>query len=181
MRRSLNFLTILIALVFLAAMLWQATVHGWRETPSLDVPYLDAGAGDDFLLIRALLGLVLCVSLVVLLFQPRPAPQRGLLALAAVSVLVLVCWSVTGFQHWASDYSESAFTSVYDRFYVAGEPLTLDQVQAAVGPPLVTRILPDGRLLWSYSYMPSGGYGWDKRFIYSRDGAVLEVARHSEP
>ena len=181
MRRNLNFFTILCATLFLAVVLWQATAHGWWEPASLDVPYLDAGAGDEFLMIRLFLGVILIVALVVGQFLSRPLSQRMLLALAALSVFVILGWSITGFQRWAPGYSESAFDAVYDRFYTAREPLTLDQVQVAICPPLVARLLPDGRLLWSYTYMPSGGYGWDKRFVYSRDGTVIEMTRHGEP
>ena len=179
-RRSFELFTLLCVLFYGAATVWNVTVQGFWEPASLDVTHLEAGAGGNIMLARLILAFLTFGTLLVLQFFPRPLYQRLLFGLLALAVFPVFIWPFSSMQRWAPGYSEPAFSVLRHR-WEARERLTTDEVIASVGSPLLTRQNPDGTVLWSYSYMPSGGFGWDKRFVVSRYQIVTEVGIYSEP
>jgi hypothetical protein len=167
--------------VFGVTTAWAMTVTGIFEPSGIDVEHFDAGAGNDLLLLRACL--VLVASGLAILW----ALHRGSIAarVKRVAVVPFVClilvWSVASLDRSAPGYSEEKFLEVLQARR-NGQSLTVADVTARLGRPLVTASKPGGRMIWSYTYTPSGGFGWDKRTLtFDSRGALVEVSHFDEP
>lgn len=178
MKKPLVLAVCVTSILFCALTIWGATVRGIYEKPNLD--NFIAGAGDGWLLLRGALALTTAALLLALLFVPQRWYLRPLLIVGAVLVIWIFGWSCESLQRWAPGYSEAKFLALKSRFD-SHQSLTTNDFLNALGPPIVTGHRATGELLWSYSFMPSSGFGWDKRIVYSRDGEVTEVQHFSEP
>jgi len=179
--RRCFFLTGSTVALFLLATLWSVTVTGFFEPASLAVSHLDAGAGNSFLIVRAALAAVASLSLLACFALASRLSTRITLVAAAFALVGVFVWSAVGIERYAPRFSEEAF----QRLCVAqGQtpPLTSPEVARLLGPPLIAETLPSGALVWSYTYMPSGGFGWHKRIVrFGIDGRVTDVLRMDEP
>lgn len=59
--------------------------------------------------------------------------------------------------------------------------MSAESILSTLGPPLLSSVTSSGSELWSYSYMPSGGLGWDKRILKVKDGVVVSGYSLDEP
>lgn len=168
------------SLLFILATLWALTVQGHFEPSRLDVAHLHAGAGDSLLIIRALLGTAATLSFLIMVVMPQSPLRRVIAVTAIVSIVPLFLWSAVGRERWAPGYSHSRFVLLWEQFHSSRRVLE-PQVLAALGPPLMTHSDSDDVTRWSYSYMPSSGFGWAKRIIYLRRGIVVGVLWLDEP
>lgn len=167
--------------VFGVTTAWAMTVTGVFEPSGIDVEHFEAGAGNDLLVLRACLVLV-ASGLAILWTVQRGSIASRLKRVAVVpSVVLILVWSVASLDRVASGYSEEKFLEVLQA-HRNGQSLTSADVTARLGNPLVTASEPRGRTTWSYTYTPSGGFGWDKRTLtFDSRGALVEVWHLDEP
>lgn len=103
-----------------------------------------------------------------------------LLGLAGLAAVPIFQWSCESIQRWAPNYSEPAFREVLESLR-DGDVVQADAVLSSLGPPFVKGITSNGDEAWSYSYMPSGGFGWDKRILVVQQGVVVSGYSLDEP
>jgi len=170
-----------ILVVFGVTTAWAMTVTGFFEPAGIDVQHLDAGAGNDLLLLRVRLVLVASGLAILWAFRSEGTAARlKRLAVVPSAVLILI-FSVASLNRSAPGYSEEKFLEVL-KAHQKGQPLTLAEVTARLGRPLATAPRPEGQLIWSYTYTPSGGFGWQKRLLtFDSRGALVDVLRIDEP
>ena len=180
MRKRIETIAWISSLLFGIVTLWSVTVRGIFEPARLDVAHFDAGAGNSLLLVRGGLACITTLLLGALVFFRRPLRSRLFIAVSALLIVPVFIWSCIGLERWGPDYSESSFTSLQSR-YSDGQPITGHQVLAAIGHPVFTGVRETGETVWSYSYMPSSGFGWHKRIFWLRDDQVVNVYSLDEP
>lgn len=168
------------ALLFALTTLWSVTVRGIFEPARLDVAHFDAGAGDLLLLLRGALAVIAMVLLGISVFFQHSWRSRLPIAVAALFITPIFLWSCFGLERWATDYVGSSFMALSQR-HNAGQSLTAQQVLAALGQPVFTGSRPTGETVWSYSYMPSSGFGWHKRVFWLRGDTVTGICSIDEP
>ena len=150
------------------------------EPARLDVAHFDAGAGNIILLLRGGLAIFTTLALGISVFFR--STQRAQLFVLVVALLVVptFLWSCLGLERWAPGYSEPAFSALLHRYF-DHQPTTTRDVASALGPPLFTGTRSSGETVWSYSYMPSSGFGWHKRVFWFQDGIVTYAYSMNEP
>jgi hypothetical protein len=166
--------------VFLAACLWSLTVQGFFETASRNVPHYASGAGDYFLIFRLFLALAITLMIFLLVVMEKGFRQKLLALLAVPLPIAILYFSVLSLTRWSDGFSEGKFLTLQKRFE-GGSILQTSMVLRELGDPLIIDDI-DGKQCWSYSYMPSGGFGWPKRTIcFSESGIVSLVYSLDEP
>ena len=168
------------SLLFCGVTLWAVTVRGIFEPARLGVPHFEAGAGDEWLLVRAALATIATLALAASALFARPPLARVFLGLFTLLVVPVFFWSCLAFERWAPHFSESSFTALLQRHF-AGQSLAEDDLVSELGRPLFTGLRPSGETVWSYSYMPSSGFGWHKRIFWLSDGRVTRGYSLDEP
>ncbi len=168
------------SLAFFGVTLWFITARGVLEPARLDADHFDAGAGDDWLLVRAGLALGSAILLGIMAGRPGSRRVRLVAALCALLTVPVFIWSCLGLQRWAPQYSEQSFQELLDR-HRGGEALDTRDVVTTLGQPLFTGSHPGGTVVWSYSYMPSAGFGWDKRILWFDNDRVSYLYSLDEP
>jgi hypothetical protein len=170
-----------ILVVFGVTTAWAMTVTGFFEPAGIDVEHLDAGAGNDLLLLRARLVLVASGLAILWAFRSEGTAAR-LKRLAVVPSAVLILFlSVASLNRFAPGYSEEKFLEVL-KAHQTGQPVSQAEVTARLGRPLATAPRPEGQVIWSYTYTPSGGFGWQKRLLtFDSRGALVDVLHLDEP
>ncbi|HOW80592.1 MAG TPA: hypothetical protein PK406_14200, partial [Verrucomicrobiota bacterium] len=133
------------------------------------------------LLAQLFLGILTVVCVVVWAFV-EPHWTRKLLGAGLVVVtaaLFVVC--ARGLQRFAPGFSESAFEQLQISHH-SGSGLVSAEVTARLGEPLIRHRLPGGGETWLYSYMPSCGFGWDKKYVsVDAAGRVTDIFTNHEP
>lgn len=161
--------------------IWAMTITGIFEQSDIQVDYFDTGAGNDLLLLRAILALAACGLSIVWACQHGSIMARLRRAAVGPCVLLLAAWSVVSLDRFAPGYSEKEFLAV-QRAHLDGKILTLEDVRARLGSPLATAAGPEGGTIWSYSFTPSGGFGWQKRtLVFDSQGLLEQVSHFDEP
>lgn len=127
---------------FLLATIWGVTVTGYFENASLDVEHLDAGAGNNFLLVRALLALVCTLLSIPCIFKSPVLKERLGFTCVTLLSIPLFLWSCLEIERWASNYSENAFRGVVEQHF-AKVVLSEADVFSTVGSPYL-RIITAG-------------------------------------
>jgi hypothetical protein len=180
-RKVIQVLTASTFFVFLAYSGWRIIFSGVMEEASFDVEHRAAGAGDLGLVAQLVGMLATMVLAFAWLWTER---RRGLKWVAACLLVispVIFYFTARGLQRFPPTYSEGAFQKLCQRFR-EDIPLRAEDVIAELGAPLMKRKLPDGNSQWSYSYMPSCGFGWDKKNVFvDSSGRVIEIYSFSEP
>lgn len=180
MKKSIKVTAWITTLLFVLVTFWSVTVQGVFEPARLDVSHFDAGAGDFLLLVRGGLAIFSTLLLGALVFFRQSWTSRLPTAVAALLIVPIFLWSCLGLERWAEGYSESSFAALLQR-HGDGESLTAQEVLAALGEPVFTGRRPTGETLWSYSYMPSSGFGWNRRIFWLRDDSITRVYSLKEP
>jgi len=171
----------LILVAFGIATAWAMTVQGIFEESSLDVDHLNAGAGNDLLLWRAFLALGAGGLAIIWTFLPGSVAVRLARLAVAPSVLVILVWSVTSLDRFAPGFTEEKFMDVIEAHHRGELVMTTDAI-AKLGSPLMTASTSDGDTIWSYTYTPSGGFGWPKRFLtFDAQGRLVYTSSFDEP
>ncbi len=173
-----------VLVLFVSLTLWRILYQGIKEEASFDVPHLQAGAGDGGLVVMVLLGVLALALGVAWIVMERRWPLRWeaivFMVAAVIVVPSLVFISMDGLQRYARGYSEENFLKLV-RDFRAGRELRRSDVVIAVGDPLMKRSY-QGTEQWYYTYMPSCGFGWDKRGVrLDTSGRVVAVDYYSEP
>lgn len=167
--------------VFGITTAWAMTVTGIFEPSNIDVEHFEAGAGNDLLLLRFCLVLVASGLAILWALHRGSIATRFKRAAVVPSAFLILVWSVSSLDRFAPGYSEKKFLEVLQA-HRNGQLLTLADVTARLGSPLATASRPGGRMIWSYTYTPSGGFGWDKRIlIFDARGALVEAWHFDEP
>lgn len=168
-------------LVFVAATAWAMTVQGIFEPAKLDVDYFYVGAGNNLLLVRLFLALGVSALSILWVFRPGSIAAR-LARLALIpAVLLTFEWSVISLDRYAPDFSEEHFVEIL-KAQRNGKVLMRAEVTARLGKPLMTASRPDGSVRWSYTFTPSGGFGWPKRVLtFDSRGALVDALHLDEP
>ncbi len=179
-------ITLTFVLSFLGVSLYDILLNGWFEPPSLNVAHFVAGAGGITLIIR----FVLCILAVGALGAwsiARQTPLRRLSKLAlAVTLPAMFYYTVYGIQRFAKEFREDTFGKIVSSFHDK-EHIDARTVMSALGEPLVkeTQTIIEvhrDQVGWLYSYMPSSGFGWNKRVLYfDKGGRLVDYNRMDEP
>jgi hypothetical protein len=172
--------TILAA--FTAVTVWAVTVNGILEPAKLDVDYFYCGAGDNILLLRLFLAFCAsCLSVSWAILQKAPVWLRLARLAIAPAVILVLAGSVKMLDRYAPSYSENAFMDLASA-HRKGEVVTVAEVRARLGNPLMTASRPAGLTIWSYTFTPSGGFGWPKRTLtFDSQGVVVDFLHLDEP
>jgi len=167
-----------VGVCFVAFSVWRIIFRGLLETPSFDVDHFDAGAGDGGLLLQIGLGFftfVLAVSWLIF----GIGDMRFALILAGLAPVLLFV-TTRGLQRFAPGYTDKAFESL-GSLHLKGRLLAESDIRASLGEPLMHRSRRGGQH-WMYSYMPSCGFGWDKKHVFFDEaGRVTQIYTMSEP
>lgn len=159
--------------VFYVWTLIEVTAFGFFEQPDLSVPYFYSGAGAWRTLAR---GLISVVFPVVFLFklQSNFSSSRKIVLSGVTLLMPFVFYlSVIKIERFAPGYSDAKFMSVASALSPENRrTLHKTDVEKAVGKPLLVDH-HDGRERWSYTFMPSSGFGWSKRLLYFKDDGTL--------
>jgi hypothetical protein len=131
-------------------------------------------------LVRAGLAIITTLLLGVLIFVRQSWLSRLFVAGIGLCIVPVFFWSCFGLERWAPDYSDSSFVALSQR-QSGDQPLAAKEVLATLGKPVFTGTRPTGETVWSYSYMPSSGFGWHKRIICLREDRVTRVYSLNEP
>jgi hypothetical protein len=166
---------------FILFTLWRGIVHGLMEQPSFEVSHLDAGAGDSGLLVQFVLAIFTLVFVAFWFFTE--SRSKGRIAAFAMAVIIpalfLIC--TRGLQRFAPQYSEAVFQQLIAS-QQSGKSLHKEDVVGILGDALIQTKDTSGGETWLYSYMPSCGFGWDKKYV-RMDGAgrITDISTVSEP
>jgi hypothetical protein len=175
---------ILLATVaaFLAVTLYDVTINGCLEPVSLFPDHFDAGAGSTTFVVRVALLLAILVLVPFVIWRPDRALVSAVrTSIAAVLSLFVMVWSACGIQREARQYDHAVFDEVVQQI-ISGRELSKRDVVARLGPPLVSGLCGDDYECWSYTYMPSGGFGWQHRVVsFDRAGRVVSWIGNDEP
>ena len=174
MKKRIETIACICSILFCIATLWSVTARGIFEIARFDVAHFDAGAGNIWLLVRGVLAVVTASLLGALVFFSRSLRSRLLIATSSLLIVPMFIWSSLGLERWAQGYSESSFTALLSRHFT-GEALTSENILAEIGRPLFTGLRPTGETVWSYSYMPSSGFGWHKRIFWLQANRVTSA------
>jgi len=166
---------------FFALTIYSVTITGYFEEARIDVAHFSAGAGSYLLILRTILCLAGVIALLVVAHSSTRALHKVLILSCAVAVPVAFFWSCLGLERWAPGYTETAFSTLVDKFNLADEPISPQEVVAAIGPPLCESVYGRGGSTWSYSFMPSGGFGWSKRIVFIENDIVKDIWAFNEP
>ena len=180
MTRGIRWAAGLASALFLAVTVWSVTVTGALEPSAVHVDHFIAGAGNGLLLLRGALAMAAVLLMTLATFQAKSAASRLSFAGIALLVLPVFLWSCVGLERWAPGYSETAFSALLERHH-SGVAISKHEVIATLGPPLASGTYETGETVWSYSYMPSGGFGWNKRIVVIRGDVVGYAYRMDEP
>ncbi|HZU87095.1 MAG TPA: hypothetical protein VFF78_06405 [Anaerolineaceae bacterium] len=156
------------------------------ETPSIMVDHFAAGAGSIWLFILPVFTLLM--SILPFAVWPPPARTVGLILRIAATILPLVITYalISGLQRYAPHYDEKQFIQLITEFD-KGSNFTQQEVQARLGEPLSREKIKHemdsvDREYWSFTYMPSTGFGWNKRIIiFSTRGFMIDYDNMDEP
>ena len=153
----------------------------WSFEPTeLVPPHWEAGAGSYALILRFFLALTMSVSMVILAVVDRGLLKRVILAIFAVLPMTVFIQSVSFLEREAPDFNEQAFTRVMHQ-HLEGQSFSKSEVLLLVGPPLIDATSDQGGC-WSYTYTPSGGFGFRKRmFCFDDQDQLVDHSWGSEP
>jgi hypothetical protein len=181
MRRRFGICLACLFCAFVAITAWRTVFQGVLEKPSFTAAHLDAGAGDLGLIVQFCAGCLVILSAVAFCFvESRWRPKNIALGLLIV-VPGLFLFTARGMQRFAPGFSESAFRRLQTA-QNSGTVLTDLAITATLGQPLMRQKLSEGGERWLYSYMPSCGYGWDKRYVFlDAKGKVTDIFAFDEP
>lgn len=186
-KRMISITAIACVSAFALLTLWDVTVNGLFESPDLDADHFIAGAGKFSIVVRFWLCLASVICLLIWLpfrFKLKPV----LLKLSsAILVVGVFAWSALGLERFSPSYSEDVFQGIVDKFRVK-KFVNARHVRKVLGEPLVSgrqdiliKYRPHEEA-WLYSYMPSCGYGWQKRVIYfDSQGQMVDYLYMDEP
>lgn len=80
----------------------------------------------------------------------------------------------------ASSFDERAFREIVTKAD-QGMVVTLGDVHQRLGDPIIRCDNGLSQESWHFTYMPSAGYGWNKKVLWFADGRVTRWANFSEP
>ena len=155
-------ITLLLYLVFLSILFPIARAR-IIEQPTIQVDHFVAGAFSPLICIGYPLAFILCLLPVTLW---PPAINRKGIALRIVGTivpLILAVLVVNIQEQTAAGFNEQAYTEIITN-YDLGTAITTEDVLDLLGEPLSKEEI-NGRFIWSYTYMPSTGWGWNKRIL----------------
>jgi hypothetical protein len=181
MRRRFGIFLTCLFCIFVGITVWRTVFQGVLEKPSFAAPHLDAGAGDLGLIVQCCAGcLVILSAIAFCIVEPRW--RRKIAALGLVLVVPgLFLFSARGMQRFAPGFSENTFRRLQTA-QSSGAALTDVEITAALGQPLMRQKFSEGGERWLYSYMPSCGFGWDKRYVFlDAKGTVTDIFAFDEP
>lgn len=179
-------ITLTFVLLFLGVSFYDILLNDWFEPSSLNVAHFVTGADGITLIIRFIL-CILAVGALVAWSIARQTPLRRLSKLAlAVTLPAMFYYTVYGIQRFAKDFCDDKFDKIVSSFHDK-EHIDVRAVISALGEPLgreshtIIEIHRD-QVGWLYSYMPSSGFGWNKRVLYFNEGGrLVDYNRMDEP
>ena len=167
-------------LAFALATAWAWTITGILEPATLDVDYLEMGAGNDLLLVRGALAVAIPFLATGWAFLSGTRTTRLLKVGIAVAVPLLFDLSVSSLNRTAPGFSDARFQEVIGD-HLEGKKLTLDDIRKRLGKPLMMYRY-DRNVVYAYTFTPSGGFGWHKRFLtFDAEGRLVDFNNMDEP
>ena len=185
-KKYFEFFSKSILILFSFLFFYNFFINGIFEKPSLNVNHFVSGAGGIIMLSCFFLGGLSVLILIVRSFFPQKFPHRMIKWSAALLIPFALNYSVFHMQRFSPNYSEAIFNSIADA-YQKHEQITKGEVLKKLGEPLVKGKQPiikihENQEGWLYSYMPSCGFGWNKRVLYFNEaGYLCDINRMDEP
>ena len=180
MRRIARILALSSFAGFFVLTVWRG-IHGIMEKPSFDVSHLEAGAGDAGLIIQFFAGILAFGFAAFWFFCESRGAWKIVAVVMALVTPTLFLFCARGLQRFAPQYSEAGFQGLILARH-SGKSLYTGDVVAVLGEPLMRRRDTDGGETWLYSYMPSCGFGWDKKYVsIDRAGQITSMFTAIEP
>jgi len=178
MNKIIKPISIVAITAFALVTIYDLLFNGWFEASSIDVDWWEAGAGSITFMIRFLLVAESLVLAVILVFMKQPVMTRVTWLGLILIIPLLFAYSARGIERYSESYDESVYQQITLES-VEGKQHTKETVQSLLGTPL-SKEWDDS--IWSYTYMPSCGWGWTKRtFHFDDDGAVIGWDNYREP
>jgi uncharacterized membrane protein len=152
--------------------------NGWFESSSTEVGWYYCGAGSYTLLTRFVLVPISVLLSIIMIFQKQPIINRAAWLCAVLIIPVVFAYSADGIERYSKSYDEEIFQQVVHEIS-EGEQHTQSSVRALLGKPLS---MDKKGSVWSYTYMPSCGFGWTKRTIeFDEEEKAIGYDNYSEP
>lgn len=153
-RRTLGTTLLYVTFIITLIYVFQGRIS---EKPTISVDHFQAGASGVGFLILPPLAIIL--SLIPLRFWAAPIGRVNTIMFGTAMVLPILAliFLFTGFERRAPQYDEIKYKNIVTA-YEDGTIFHQDQVIELLGRPLSQEQL-GGREVWSYTYMPSTGYG----------------------
>ena len=175
-----------ILIVFAFLFSYDFFINGIFEKPSLNVNHFLTGAGGLIMLFCFFFGGMSILILITWSFFPQKFSQRMIKLGVVLLIPFALNYSICHMQRFSPGYSEAVFNSIADAYY-RHEQITAEEVLKKLGKPLVKEKqtiikIHENQEGWLYSYMPSCGFGWNKRVLYfSETGYLCDINRMNEP
>lgn len=164
--------------LFMLITLYDLLFHGWFEPSTIEVDWWVAGAGTTTLTIRFILLAVSVVLASIMIFQKQSIIQRVAWVSIALIIPPIFVYSASGIERYSASYREDLYQQIIQESE-AGKVHTKDSVQSLLGTPL-SKDRNDS--IWSYTYMPSCGWGWTKRTVkFDNQDRVIGWDKYREP
>lgn len=152
--------------------------NGWFEPSTTEVGWWYCGAGSYTFLARFFLVPVSVILSIIMIFQNQPIIKRAAWLCTALLIPVVFAYSASGIERYSKSYDEEKFQQLVHEIS-EGRPHTKESVDALLGKPLSR---DKNGSVWSYTYMPSCGFGWTKRTIEFDDkGNAISWVNFCEP
>ena len=176
-RHSTNIGTFLTYLALCAIPVYMV-IQGTREKPSIQVDHFVSGAGGSILL--GIILLPVASGLLWMQWNPEKPEFRTAKLLLVVVPIAFLLYIMTSLERYAPDFQEAAFVEIVTD-YQHGAIVDQEQVLSALGKPLSQELIGK-RVVWSYTYMPSIGFGWNKRILsFDQSGIMIGFNNVNEP
>ncbi|MBN1429583.1 MAG: hypothetical protein JXB07_14530 [Anaerolineae bacterium] len=171
--------TLVIYTLFAVVVIYMLQAR-FTEKPSILVDHFMAGAGSLSLFVLCPLGMA--AGLLPLVAWPVPSrPGSSRLHLIAMALPIIIMFAaMIGLERRAPQYNYETFERLVAT-YESGSVVTREQALELLGAPL-SREQIDEREVWSYTYMPSTGFGWHKRIlVFDETGQMVAFTNFDEP
>lgn len=164
--------------LFALITLYDLLFNGWFESPTSEVGWYYCGAGSYTLLIRFFLVPVTVILSIIMIFQKQSIIKRVAWLSFIFVIPVVFAYSATGIERYSESYDEEVFQQLVGELSEKKHH-TKESVESSLGKPLS---IDRNDSVWSYTYMPSCGFGWTKRTIeFDDEGKAVGWENYCEP
>ena len=179
MKKIIKLASIVAVSLFGLITLYDLLFNGWFEPASMNVWWWDVGAGTLTTTIRFFLVPIVTLCLIIMAFLEKRFISRLCWLLVIPIVVATFIYSTSGIERYSENFIDSSFRKIISDIVDNESTYTQEDILRLIGEPLVKE---NNNRDWLYSYMPSSGWGWNKRsFHFDEYGDVDSWSCYSEP